>query len=71
MVSENGTIDTHDTLCSIIKDEVIVPDDYIDVCTTGTQNKQYLIFEEIEDITINSGDTNGESFVEICDSGMY
>ena len=46
MVSENGTIDTRDTLSSIIKDELIVSEDsdFIDVCIKGTENKQNLIF---------------------------
>ena len=46
MFTGKGTIDVRDTLCSIIKDELIVSDDsdFIDVCTIGTENKAYRIF---------------------------
>ena len=41
MFTGKGTIDPRDTLCSIIKDEIIIPDDtdFIDVCMKGTENK--------------------------------
>ena len=44
MVTEKNSIDARGTFCSIIKDDVIVPDDIIDVCTIGKQNKQYRFF---------------------------
>ena len=41
MFTGKGTIDPRDTLCSIMKDELICSDDsdFIDACTRGTRNK--------------------------------
>ena len=54
IVTGKCTIDTRDTLGSIIKDEVIIPDDsdFIDVCTIGTQNKQDLSFLKTSGLSI-------------------
>ena len=46
MVTGKGTIDTRNTLSSIIKDELIITDDsnFTNVCIKGTKTKQYLIY---------------------------